>query len=358
MDSNLLKSVRKKSKVNNEKESIYKSKKVKKVILIFIILVIGYLTFVEFLKEDTSRGDELFSKYDEMVSEEVDKEFAEKNFNLPKERLDIYFQIISFDSALDLMKIRLQPSPSLEIGSYGVAGKFIVKKPIRINIDSSKIDGDTDFDPNFYYGAIDIEVSGFGSTYEKRSNGIYFPFDEYLHHLFIDSAQISDDPSIEKADENNSWRNLPIRLRDFSGSIDGYKIVYEYQNINYEKAKTIQEIDETSNLGNAEIYINVSRDRNAIFSTFLLLFFIIGASLALVTMSLTVYIEKRPPTLGSLVWGAASIFTIIETRKFIPNSPRVGVYMDLYVFFPSLIMCILATTGLFILWIRRSDWIA
>jgi hypothetical protein len=256
------------------------------------------------------------------------------------------------------MKIRLQPSPSEKIGESGVAGKFGVNKPIRINIDTSKIEGDTDFETNFYYGAIDIEISGFGGSYEKRSNGIYFPFDEYLHHLYVDSAQISDDINVETADKNNSWRPLPIQLIDFSGSIDGYKIVYEYRNMDNEAAKDFSEIDRVSNLGAAEIFINVSRDRNAIFSTFILLSFIIGASIALLAMFFVVYLEKRPPTLGSLVWGAASIFTIIETRKFIPNSPRVGVYMDLYVFFPCLLICILATSCLFILWIKRSDWIA
>ena len=355
MDSN---SIKVKRKTGNSKTVNSNSKSIVKILIIFSLSIIGYLFFVEFLKEDTSRGDELFTKYDEVISGEIDKEFAGKSSTLPTERLDIYFQILSFDSQLDLMKIRLQPSPSEKIGEYGIAGKFIVNKPMRINIDSSKIEGDTDFDPNFYYGAIDIEVSGFGTTYEKRSNGIYFPFDEYLHHLFVDSAQISDDINVETADTNNSWRPLPIQLRDFSGSIDGYKIVYEYRNMDYESAKDFNEIDRVSKLGAGEIFINVSRDRNAIFSTFILLFFIIGASIALLAMSFVVYLEKRPPTLGSLVWGAASIFTIIETRKFIPNSPRVGVYMDLYLFFPALLICILATTCLFVLWIKRSDWIA
>jgi len=204
VDTNAIKIKRKMANRSSKNFANFRNKKIRKLIIIFSVVIVGYLLFVEFLKEDTSRGNNLFTQYEDFVTEEIDKEFAGKNSVLPKERLDVYFQILNFDPALDLMKIRLQPSPSAEIGSYGIAGKFIVNKPIRINIDNSKIDGDTDYDPNFYYGAIDIEVSGFGTTFDKRSNGIYFPFDQYLHHLFIDTAQISDDPNIETADANNS----------------------------------------------------------------------------------------------------------------------------------------------------------
>jgi hypothetical protein len=130
VDSN---SIKVKRKTGNSNTVNSNSKSVVKISLIFFLSIIGYLFFVEFLKENTSKGDELFTKYNEVIRQERDKEFAGKSSTLPTERLDIYFQILSFDSQLDIMKIRLQPSPSEKIGESGVAGKFGVNKPIIQN---------------------------------------------------------------------------------------------------------------------------------------------------------------------------------------------------------------------------------
>jgi len=66
--------------------------------------------------------------------------------------------------------------------------------------------------------------------------------------------------------------------------------------------------------------------------------------------------SHRPPTLSGLIWSGSTAFTMIQTRNVIPGDPRIGVKFDLFVFYPSLILCFVSGGLMFYHWVTKDTW--
>ena len=334
-----------------------------KILIVSLLIVLPYLAFVElYLKEEKINGSEAYLAIEEEFwdSFENPSKYPEYGGN-NKEYLDVYIALINYDDRADIATYRIDLAPSPALGSWESGGTFWFYKSISLDFDSVDVGSVGDFDANKFYGSFEISVIGTNLFEGEYSSSNYFPFEQRYSKLKV-LAYKSESNKIEEAYELNNFEDLPIRVQDYTGDyIEGYKLYYDYldfEDSEYNISNDVKLIRENLDNGIANLYLTIKRDRSTIFSVFALMTFVVGAAIALVLMTLVVWSKRRPPALASLIWGAATIFAIIETRRFIPNTPRVGVYMDLYFFFPSILLSIFATSSLFALWIRRKDWVA
>jgi hypothetical protein len=82
---------------------------------------------------------------------------------------------------------------------------------------------------------------------------------------------------------------------------------------------------------------------------------ILGTASAMI-LTRSIFLRRRPPTLGALSWLATSLFAVLEIRSRFPGNPPLGISADLFVTYPVsviLLALILANTYF---WINRDDW--
>lgn len=334
-----------------------------KIFIVSVLIVLPYLAFVElYLKEEKINGSEAYLTleeefYDSFENPSQYPEYDGEN----KEYLDVYVALTNYDDRRDVATYRIDLAPSPALGTWDDGGQFYFSKSIRLDIDSIESGIVGSFDANKIYGSFEVSVIGTDTFKEEYTNSNYFPF-EKRYSKFTLLAYKSENDTFDEAMQQDSFVDLPVRVLDYTrDKVEGYKLYYDYLVFvdgQLEKSNDITSIRESLEMGYVNLYITIQRDRATIFSVFALMTFVVGAAIALVLMTLVVWSKRRPPALASLIWGAATIFAIIETRRFIPNNPRVGVFMDLYLFFPSILLSIFATSSLFALWIRRKDWVA
>lgn len=333
-----------------------------KVVTFALAIIVPYLLFVEFfLKEEKITGSAVYeslnNEFDDwLANPEKYPEFDDEDVYY----LDIYLALLRYDDRENIATYRIDILPSTALGYWEYGGQFGLKKTVRLNIDSLSAGDVGDYDSNTIQNSFEISVVGNNILESELTDSNYFPFENKFSKISM-YAYYSESETIEEAVEKEDFIELPLRVHDFTEDLDGYKIKYDYLKISddgYQVTEDLQLVKNDLSSGSANLLVTIQRDRASIFSVFVLMTFVVGAALALMLMTIVVWSKRRPPALASLIWGAATIFAIIETRRFIPNTPRVGVFMDLYLFFPSILISIFATSSLFALWIRRKDWVA
>ena len=82
---------------------------------------------------------------------------------------------------------------------------------------------------------------------------------------------------------------------------------------------------------------------------------ILGTSSAII-LTRSIFLRRRPPTLGALRWLATSLFAVLEIRSRFPGNPPLGISADLFVTYPvTVILLGLILTNTYF-WINRDDW--
>jgi len=362
LDTN--KKISKKSTSTSSDEDIPLNKKTFsiKVAAFALAVIVPYLLLVEFfLKENKITGSNSYTTLEQEVFDWYENPnkyplFDDESIHF----LDLYVALVQYNDRENIATYRIDVAPSSALGYWDSGGQFIFNKSVRLNIDSLEVGSIGDFDADMLYGSFQVSVVGNNFFNSRLTDSNYFPFETKFSKLTI-NAYYSNSDTVEEALEKNNFIGLPIRVVDYTQDLEGYRIKYDFLTFANGEAEIIDDlipIKDRLYEGSVDLLLTIKRDRATIFSVFALMTFVVGAATALLLMTIVVFSKRRPPALASLIWGAATIFAIIETRRFIPNTPRVGVYMDLYLFFPSILISIFATSSLFALWIRRKDWVA
>jgi len=91
-------------------------------------------------------------------------------------------------------------------------------------------------------------------------------------------------------------------------------------------------------------------------SFFLLVAVMILGTASAMILTKSIFLRRRPPTLGALSWLATSLFAVLEIRSRFPGNPPLGISADLFVTYPvSVILLGLILTNTYF-WINRDDW--
>ena len=321
-------------------------------IALFAALV-GYLAVVAAANNDPSAPSQVFSDI-ESINEESDEQIL----------LYTYLQLMEFDATDGVAIMRIFPFPNSSWGDSGVSS-FEPDRTFYIDVDSvgaRPIGEDSgncsSFNADYIYGACDytLDVPSYQGEGVNLKAIEAYPFDRYLINLSMD-AEIGEGLAYEG---EKNWNDLAIRPIEYTGRIGDFRASWRLvDGYGGDEFGTVDSALSSLNQGALSVNVALSRSVSTVFIVVILMLFTIVAACMLGVMAWSVYVGHRPPTLGSLVWGAATIFTMLQSRQEVfPSSPPIGVAMDLWFFFPALFASLLSTTALFALWIRRSDWVA
>lgn len=265
-----------------------------------------------------------------------------------------YVQLQEFDSASQSLKARLFITPPAKYANY-LNSSVQVEYDTSIDISAATIDYNDENNQGFwkkgqYLRAIDIELDTDNSIVDKWFNDKWFPFDKYsvvLTGLIQFRVQGSDTDSIS----DDVWESLPIAIEDYTANLSGWSA--EYQMSAFEK-----ETVESSFFEGKYFTADILLSRTSLNQVLLLLLALIflGGGVSMLFLFRSVLMIHRPPTLAGLIWSGSTAFTMIQTRTIIPGAPRIGVKFDLFIFYPSLVMCFISGGLMFYHWITKENW--
>jgi hypothetical protein len=187
--------------------------------------------------------------------------------------------------------------------------------------------------------------------HQERARDSYYPFDRYVLDTYVDVALLAEDGAQE-----------PIRTFDFfyTNSVSGFQISYQrvaafdsYLNDDmYRLDQVIRERD----AGKISFLATFERSFAVKLTVIVLCLLILLNALMLVWIAGQVMSKTRPPSMQALIWSAASVLATIQLRDLYPGKPRLGIAVDYFIFFPSMLASMLVGVVLTASWTMRSDY--
>jgi hypothetical protein len=305
-----------------------------------ILLIVSSATFLNILDSGKYNVEKDTARIFESVS--------------PEDKISLYVMLKNFDAASQTLSARLWFQPPTKYATY-LGDSVQAKYETKIQISASKIDYNNSENTSYWYEndyirGIDVELDADNAVFDSRFKDNWFPFDRYsvtLNGLIefcvdgCDSEQVTDDV----------WESLPVEVVPYTASLPGWSSTM----------KIVRFAGETKEAGfSGGTYFNsqisLYRTPLNVGLTFLIALIFIGGGISMLLLFRSILLEHRPPTLSGLIWAGSTAFTMIQTRGVIPGAPRIGVKFDLFIFYPSLILCFISGGLMFYHWISKDTW--
>ena len=84
--------------------------------------------------------------------------------------------------------------------------------------------------------------------------------------------------------------------------------------------------------------------------------FCVMSTITLAWITKNIWSRKRPPSIQTLVWSAATALGVVQLRDILPGRPRIGIAMDFIFFFPTLLISLISSLMITSIWIKHDDW--
>lgn len=308
--------------------------------VIAVLLLLGSISALNLLNNGNYNVEKKTQKIFDSVGEE--------------NKIQLYVMLRDFDATSQTLQARVWFVPPDKYTGYlgdAVQAKF----DTRISVTASKVDYNNGNNHNFWsesdlIRAIDIELDADNLVFESREREDFFPFDRYSVTLngLIDFCVEGCDTE-KTADD--VWESLPVELIPYTSSLPGWSSTLK---IDQWANETVE--DSFSQGGAFLSRITLYRTPLNIGLTFLIALIFVGGGLSMLLLFRSILMSHRPPTLSGLIWSGSTAFTMIQTRNVIPGAPRIGVKFDLFIFYPSLILCFASGGMMFYYWISKDTW--
>ena len=245
--------------------------------------------------------------------------------------------------------------PSIDLATP-YSSSTITKVPIKAFVDNISQNSLQQFAPGDAIGAIPVVLDMTNPLKLERANEFYYPFDKYSLDNYVRVE-------IGSNDQSNSFQNANTYEFYYEPQIPGFEF-YVYRGATFnddvdwfeDQAYDIDLVAKQREEGKISNLIQVTRSGSVKYTSLIIFTGILLGSLALLITTIYVARAKRPPSMTALIWAAASILGITQMRQLVPGEPRLGILLDLYCFFPSLIICIASSVILAITWVRRENF--
>ena len=278
--------------------------------------------------------------------------FGESSTDFGEESIAIYVQMLSFDPETERAEMAYYPWPTDDIAKQ-FSSSVLTNRDIRFFVDSQNT-GLTEFSAGDQVGGVLATVDVLSTDYPERAQDALYPFDFYVLDSFarVESRLSEDQPF------------GPVQTFDYfyTSPVPGFDVTYERLgafDIGYASdvdARNLEVIDFERFEGKISFYAFIERSFAVKAIAIFIYGFILVATLALLWVASQMTIGKRPASMEALIWAAASMLGILELRALAPGDPRIGVYADLVIFFPSLILSLASVAVITYLWNTRKDF--
>ena len=313
--------------------------------LFWLFSIFSILFFIIFLNLVDSGSYSLDNK-----SEGVASKLDSKN------SISVYVQLNDFNSNSQTLKARIWVVPPKKYANVLGASSVSLNYDTGIRLSASSIENNKDRNLGFWQKdeilrAIDVELDTNNANADDfRNSDNWFPFDKYIATL---SGKIyfrtfgSDTNSLN----DDKWETLPVRVIPYKDGLSGWSGRFSYIEIS---GDTINDPSDEDKYFTTDIYMERSTLNKVIL--FLIGLIFLGGGLSMMLLFRSILLGHRPPTLSGLIWAGSTAFTMIQTRTIIPGAPRVGVKFDLFIFYPSLLVCFISGGLMFYHWVSKESW--
>ena len=308
--------------------------------LVAFILIMTSMGLLNLLESGTYNLEEKSTKIYDQVKDE--------------DKITISVLLKEFDAPSQTLKARLWVIPPDKYGT-ALGDSFQVKYDTRVQLDASKIDHNNPentwyWTASEFMRAIDVELDASNYDVASRSKDTWFPFDRYSV-AFTGLIQFCSEGCDTEKLADDIWESLPIEVRPYTASLPGWSANFRADNFTGKSVKSTF-ADGTEFRSSVTLY----RTQLNIALTLLLGLIFLGGGLSMLLLFRSILMSHRPPTLSGLIWSGSTAFTMIQTRNVIPGDPRIGVKFDLFVFYPSLILCFVSGGLMFYHWVTKDTW--
>jgi hypothetical protein len=339
-------------KVTQNKGNLTAQLSAKKVTLISIIslVVLGFVLSQVSGSSNINEKDESGPKTKNGVI--IDAKVSDK---LKSKSIEFWYQFTGFDPKSGSLSTNTYIWPSSDLAKI-FSSSAISNVSISAFIDNLSSVTSYDYKPGSSIGANLIVIDGTNPLGLQNSNEFFYPFDQYSLDSYV-KIKNSDLGSKEITQNSNTYEffwpsQVPGFVFDvwrgatFADDFDWFDSeAYEGKRIDDQRAK-----------GEISVLIKVARSDSVKFASLFVYIGMLLACFALSVVTLYVVRAKRPPSITALVWAAAQILGLYQLRELLPDEPRIGILLDLLIFFPGVMISILCAAILAIFWVKRDSF--
>jgi len=282
----------------------------------------------------------------------IDKELDAK---LDMDSIEFWYQFLDFSSKTGSLSVNAYIWPSNNLATL-FSSSGTVKVPISAFIDNVSTRSSFEYSPGDSIGAIPIVIDGSNPLALQNSNEFYYPFDQYSLDSYAKLKNGSSD-SKKSIQNSNSYEFFwPSQVSGYVFKVwrgATFADTYDWFDI---EAYDQDKISEQRENGEISLLIKVSRSNSVKLASVLIYFGIILSCLALLIMTTFIFRGKRPSSVTALVWAAAQILGLFQIRQLLPDNPRLGILLDLYIFYPGVVVSLFCAIVLTIFWVKKDDF--
>jgi len=302
-----------------------------------------FLSLVTFLNALDSGSYKLDPKSERLWAQSSDQD-----------KIGIYVQLLDFNSSSQTLKARIWLRPP-EKYAYSLDSSVQVIYDTAVDISASTVNYNSDgnvgyWQANQYLRAIDVELDADNSQVKSLYNDKWFPFDKYSVALTGQIRFLVKGANTDSV-KDDVWESLPIGIQPYTASLSGWSAEYKLDSF---AGETVESTFSDGQYFTSDIILERTTLNKVLLLLLGLIFLSGGFSMLMLFRS--IFLAHRPPSLSGLIWAGSTAFTMISTRTIIPGDPRIGVKFDLFVFYPSLVMCFISAGAMFYLWISKETW--
>ena len=336
-----------------EPRSLLKKSFVKKIIIIAVVSIVLLFGFGIFLSSDQKSIAEMDDAGPKTLNGViVDRELEAK---LDKDSVQFWYQFINFSSKTGSLSVNAYVWPSNDLATL-FSSSGTVKVPITAFIDNVSTQSSFQYVPGDSIGAIPIVIDGTNPLALQHSNEFYYPFDQYSLDSYVKLKNGSSASSTAIYNSNSYEFFWPSQVAGYVFDVwrgATFADTYDWFDV---EAYDGDKISKQRENGEISLLIKVSRSNSVKLASILIYFGIVLSCLALLLMTIYIFRGKRPTSVTALVWAAAQILGLFQIRQLLPDNPRLGILLDLYIFYPGVVVSLICAVILAIFWVKKDDF--
>ena len=270
------------------------------------------------------------------------------NEEIGDDSVSIYVQVLSFDEIHQSAKLRMYIYPPKRFGNP-FSSSVQTYYRTKLTLDAARIESEQDLNWNAgeFIRAVDFQIDATNEAVSSRASDAFYPFDRYSLRSYA-TLEIQVEGEATRETNDDVWISPPLRIIPYTNVLPGWSIAYD---------TFVDKRDANDIFSNGGLALELKLARPTLHKyivIFLSAIFFLG-SLAISTYSLRVIANKKVPQIEGLVWSASTIFTLIQTRNVLPNEPRIGIKLDLIVFYPAIAITFLGSVLVFYAWLAEKS---
>lgn len=277
------------------------------------------------------------------------------NKKLETNSIELWYQFLNFNSKSGSLSVNVYIWPSSDLAKI-FSSSTVTAVPISAFIDNLSPVTSFKFKSGDSIGAIPIEIDGTNPLSLKNSNEKYYPFDQYSLDTYVKLKNGVRNSEVISENSNSYEFFWPSQVSGFVFDVwRGATFADTYDWFDSE-AYEEEKIAEQRENGEISVLIKVSRSNSVKFASILIYLGILLSCSALLIITIYVWRSKRPSSVTALVWAAAQILGLFQLRELLPDNPREGILLDLYIFYPGVMISLSCATVLSIIWVKNDDF--